>query len=75
MRVPRVVIGSRSRSFRGKPLASPIAATARILDDPAERAHAAAVIRAQWGWKRKTFSTLARPLTEVVYIELTPRPA
>lgn len=60
-------------SFRGKPLASPIAATAHILDDPAARAHAAAVLRSQWGWKRRAFAAASRPLTEVVYIELTPR--
>ncbi|MBJ7328556.1 MAG: PPOX class F420-dependent oxidoreductase [Solirubrobacteraceae bacterium] len=60
-------------SFRGKPLANPIAATARILDDPDERRHAAALIQAQWGWKRKAFAATARPLTDVIYIELTPR--
>jgi uncharacterized protein len=60
-------------SFRGKPLGAPIAATGRILDDPAERDHAAAVIRSQWGWKRKAFAATSRPLTDVVYIELTPR--
>lgn len=59
-------------SFRGKPLGAPIAATARILDDDRERAHAEALIRAQWGWKRRTFERIARPLAEVVYIELTP---
>jgi PPOX class probable F420-dependent enzyme len=62
-------------SFRGKPLESPIAATGRILDNPAERAHAATVIQSQWGWKRKTFAALSRPLTGVVYIELTQRSA
>jgi uncharacterized protein len=62
-------------SFRGKPLGDPVAATGRILDDPAERAHAAATISSQWGWKRKTFAAMSRPLTDVVYIELTPRRA
>jgi uncharacterized protein len=60
-------------SFRGKPLGDPVAATGRILDDPAERTHAAATIHSQWGWKRKTFAAMSRPLTDVVYIELTPR--
>jgi PPOX class probable F420-dependent enzyme len=62
-------------SFRGKPLGEPIAATGRILNNPAERDHAAAVIRSQWGWKRKAFAAASRPLTDVVYIELTPRTA
>jgi PPOX class probable F420-dependent enzyme len=63
-------------SFRGKPLGDPIAATGRILDGPAESAHAAEIIRSQWGWKRKAFAAASRPLTGVVYIELTPgRPA
>ena len=62
-------------TFRGKPLGSPIAATARILDDPTERAHAAAVLAAEWGWKRKAFAAASRPLTDVVYIELIPSPA
>jgi uncharacterized protein len=60
-------------SFRGKPLGQPIAAAGRVLDDPDERDHAAQVIRAQWGWKRKAFAAASRPLTDVVYIELTPR--
>jgi uncharacterized protein len=60
-------------SFRGEPLGDPVAATGRILDDPAERIHAAATIHSQWGWKRKTFAAMSRPLTDVVYIELTPR--
>jgi PPOX class probable F420-dependent enzyme len=60
-------------SFRGKPLGDPVAAIARILDDPAERSHAAATIDSQWGWKRKTFAAMSRPLTGVVYIELTPK--
>jgi len=60
-------------SFRGRPLGDPIAATGRILNDPAERAHAAKVIHCQWGWKRKAFAAISRPLTDVVYIEHTPR--
>jgi PPOX class probable F420-dependent enzyme len=60
-------------SFRGKPLGDPIAATGRILDDAGERAHAAATIQSQWGWKRKAFAAMSRPLTDVVYIELIPR--
>ena len=61
-----------SCSFRGKPLGPPLAATARILSDPTERAHAEHLIRTQWGWKRRTFERIARPLGAVVYIELTP---
>ena len=60
-------------SFRGRPLRDPIAATGRILKDPAERAQAAKVIHCQWGWKRRAFAAISRPLTDVVYIELTPR--
>lgn len=59
-------------SFRGKPLAPPIAARGRILETAAERAHAEAVIRSQWGWKRKAFAAASRPLTDVHYIELVP---
>lgn len=59
-------------SFRGKPLAAPIAARGRILDTEAERAHAESVIRSQWGWKRRAFAAISRPLTPVHYIELTP---
>jgi PPOX class probable F420-dependent enzyme len=36
-------------SFRGRPLGNPIEATARILDDPAERHQAAAIFRSQMG--------------------------
>jgi PPOX class probable F420-dependent enzyme len=63
-------------SFRGKPLGPPIAAHGRILETDAERAHAEATIRAQWGSKRKTFAAAAGLLTAVHYIELVPaRPA
>lgn len=59
-------------SFRGKPLGAPIAARGRILETEAERAHAEAVIRSQWGWKRKAFAGAAGLLTAVHYIELVP---
>jgi len=62
-------------TFRGKPLGNPIAVTGRILDDPAEREHAAAILRAQWSRNRRAYAALSRPLTDVVYIELTPRRA
>ena len=62
-------------TFRGKPLGNPTAVTGRILDDPAERDHAAAILRAQWSRNRRAYAALSRPLTEVVYIELTPRRA
>jgi PPOX class probable F420-dependent enzyme len=58
-------------TFRGRPLDAPIAATARILETEPERRHAAEVLRSQWGWKRRTFEWLSRPLSDVVYIELT----
>jgi PPOX class probable F420-dependent enzyme len=61
-------------SFRGHPLGPPIAARGRILVDTAERRHAEQVIRDSWGWKRRTFERLSRPLTEVVYLELVPHP-
>jgi len=59
-------------SFRGKPLAAPIAATGRILETEEERAHAEATIWSQWGWKRKAFAGAAGLLTTVHYIELVP---
>lgn len=62
-------------TFRGKPLGDPIAATGRILETDAEREHAQGLIRAQWGWKRKTFERLSRNLTAVHYIELVPAEA
>jgi hypothetical protein len=61
-------------SFRGKPLGSPIAARGRILESDAERRHAELVIRSQWGWKRKTYELIARPFSDVHYIELVPEP-
>ncbi|CAO5184066.1 hypothetical protein FAIPA1_540031 [Frankia sp. AiPs1] len=59
-------------SFLGKPLGPPIAATARVLTEDAEHAHAEKIIRTQWGWKRRTFERISRPLTDVVYVELVP---
>jgi PPOX class probable F420-dependent enzyme len=59
-------------TFRGKPVGLPIAARGRILETDAERRHAHALIRSQWGWKRRTFERVSRPLTDVHYIELVP---
>jgi PPOX class probable F420-dependent enzyme len=59
-------------SFRGKPLGSPIAARGRVLESEAERSYAEALLRSQWGWKRRTFERVSRPLTDVQYIELVP---
>lgn len=56
-------------TFRGRPLAAPIAATGRIVAAGAESAHAERVIRSAWGWKRKTFEMSSRPLTGVIYLE------
>jgi hypothetical protein len=57
---------------RGKPLGDPIDARGRVLDDPGERARAAAAIQAQWGPLRRLFQRSAQPLTDIVYLELTP---
>lgn len=53
----------------GRPLGDPIAATGRILTTDAERARAADVIRSSWGWPRRMFERLSRPITEVHYLE------
>ncbi len=67
---PRALIAPCT--FRGQPLGPPIAAHGRVLDSDEERRHAERVIRSQWGWKRKTFERVSRPLTDVHYIELAP---
>jgi uncharacterized protein len=59
-------------TFRGRPLGAPVAGRARVLDDPAERAFAEAVVRDGWGAGRRAFERLSRPLTGVVYIEIVP---
>ncbi len=59
-------------TFRGRPIGSPIAATGRVLESESERNHAAAVIDASWGWKRKAFAWASRPLTEVHYLQFVP---
>lgn len=62
---------------RGVPTGDPVAATGRVLTDGAERRHAAAVIRSQWGIGRKLFERMSRPVTDVHYLafEATPAPA
>ena len=60
-------------TFRGKPLGDPVAAQGRILTTDAERAHAREMIRRNWGWKQKLFELTSRPITDVVYLEFTPR--
>ncbi|KAA1416888.1 PPOX class F420-dependent oxidoreductase [Nocardioides humilatus] len=55
----------------GKPLGDPVAATGRVLEDEAERAHAAKVIRSQWSWWQRAFERVSRPMTAVHYLELT----
>jgi PPOX class probable F420-dependent enzyme len=60
---------------RGVPLGPPIAAVGRVLDDEADRRHAAATIRGAWGPLRRLFERASRPVTPVVYLELTPAPA
>jgi PPOX class probable F420-dependent enzyme len=57
---------------RGVPLGPPIAALGRVLDDEADRAHAAATIRGAWGPFRRLFERASRPVTPVVYLELVP---
>jgi PPOX class probable F420-dependent enzyme len=59
-------------SFRGVPLEAPIAARGRVLEDEGERDRARRVLLSQWGWKRRAFERISRPLTDVVYIELVP---
>jgi PPOX class probable F420-dependent enzyme len=59
-------------SPRGVPLGAPIAARGRVLTSDADRAHAAATIHAAWGPLRRLFERASRPLTPVVYLELTP---
>lgn len=44
---------------RGAPLGPPIAARGRVLDDPAEREHAAAIIRGHWNLGQRLFERLA----------------
>lgn len=56
----------------GKPLGDPVAATGRVLEDEAERAHAARVIRSQWSWWQRAFERASRPMTDVHYLELVP---
>jgi hypothetical protein len=56
----------------GQPLGDPIAATGRVLASEAERAHAAEVTRGAWGWSRRLFERLSRPVTEVHYLEFVP---
>jgi PPOX class probable F420-dependent enzyme len=56
----------------GAPLADPIAATGRVLTDEAERQHAAAVLKSQWGLARRLFELSSRPLTDVHYLAFRP---
>lgn len=69
-RDPRALVAPCT--FRGRPLAGPIAATGRILPAGSESEHAERVIRSGWGWKRKTFERTSRPLTDVIYLEFVP---
>lgn len=69
-RDPRALIAPCTAT--GKPLGDPIAARGRILDAEAERTHAAAVIRSQWTLWQRAFALLARPVTEVKYLEFVP---
>jgi PPOX class probable F420-dependent enzyme len=62
-------------TFRGRPLGPPVAAIGRVLESNTERSHAAEVIGASWGWKRKAFAWASRPLTDVHYIGLVPAEA
>lgn len=57
---------------RGAPTGLPIAALGHVVDDPAGREHAAAVIRRSWGPLRRLFERASRPVTGVVYLELVP---
>jgi len=56
----------------GVPEGDPIAAMGRVLVDEAERERAATVIRSQWGWGRRMFEAMSRPLTDVHYLAFLP---
>lgn len=56
----------------GKPLGPPVAARGRILTGAADRDCAGRAVRAQWGFGRKLFERLSRPITEVHYLEFVP---
>ena len=57
---------------RGEPLGQPIAARGRVLESEPERANAKRVLLGNWGFFRRTFERMSRPITDVHYIELTP---
>jgi hypothetical protein len=59
-------------SWRGVPRGLPIAARGRVLEPGPESEHAARVIAATWGPKRKLFALTSRPVTPVVYLEFVP---
>lgn len=60
---------------RGTPLGPPILTRGRVLADPVERAHAAAVIRRSWNLGQRLFERFSRPLTDVHYLEFVPAAA
>ncbi|MBJ7331941.1 MAG: PPOX class F420-dependent oxidoreductase, partial [Solirubrobacteraceae bacterium] len=57
---------------RGAPTGEPIAALGRVIDDAAGRERAAQVIQRSWGPLRRLFERMSRPVTDAVFIELTP---
>lgn len=71
-RDPRALLGPCGPT--GAPLGPPVAARGRVLEDPQDRARAAAAIRSQWGIGRRLFERISRPITEVHYLELVADP-
>lgn len=69
-RDPRALIAPCTPT--GKPLGDPVAATGRVLEDPAERAVAERAIKAQWNLGQRIFERASRPLTEVHYLAFEP---
>jgi len=59
-------------TFRGKPLAAPISVRGRVLAAGPASAQAERIILSGWGWKRRLFERLTRPVTAVVYMEFLP---
>jgi len=63
-------------TFRGRPTAPPFAATARVLDDAGEIAHAEEAIAANYGRQRRVYyRILAGQEHAGSYVEVTPVPS
>ncbi len=62
-------------TFRGNPLGASISVRGRVLEAGAASAQAERIIRSGWGWKRRLYERLTRPVTAVVYMEFLPEGA